>query len=112
MKAWRRSGDWANLILGAYLFFVPFFAVANAASAWNAYVVGALIFCVALYALAQPESKGVEWINVVLGAWLIVAGWAARGLRPTTASASVGSHARGPCYRRRTGGRTQDRPPS
>jgi hypothetical protein len=73
MKAWRRFEDWANLILGAYLFFVPFFVVANAASAWNAYVVGALIFCVALYALARPESKGVEWINVVLGAWLIVA---------------------------------------
>jgi hypothetical protein len=59
MKAWRRFEDWANLILGAYLFFVPFFVVANAASAWNAYVVGALIFCVALYALARPESKGV-----------------------------------------------------
>ena len=73
MKAWRRIEDWANLSLGAYLFFVPFFVVANAASAWNAYVVGALIFCVALYALARPESKGVEWINVVLGAWLIVA---------------------------------------
>ncbi len=73
MKAWRRFEDWANVVLGAYLFFVPCFVVANAASAWNAYVVGALIFCVALYALARPESKGVEWINVVLGAWLIVA---------------------------------------
>jgi hypothetical protein len=73
MKARRRFEDWANLILGAYLFFVPFFVAASAASAWNAYVVGALIFCVALYALGRPESKGVECINVVLGAWLIVA---------------------------------------
>ena len=73
MKAWRRIEDWANLSLGAYLFFVPFFVVANVASTWNAYVVGTLIFCVALYALAQPESKRVEWMNVVLGAWLIVA---------------------------------------
>ena len=66
MKAWRRFEDWANVVLGAYLFFVPFFVAANAASAWNAYIVGILILCVALYALAQPESKGAEWTNVVL----------------------------------------------
>jgi hypothetical protein len=31
MKAWRRFEDWANMVLGAYLFFVPFFVAANAA---------------------------------------------------------------------------------
>jgi hypothetical protein len=73
MKAWKRFEDWANVVLGAYLFFVPFFVAANAASAWNAYIVGVLILCVALYALAQLESKGAEWTNVVLGAWMIIA---------------------------------------
>jgi hypothetical protein len=29
MKAWRRFEDWANLILGVYLFFVPFIVAAN-----------------------------------------------------------------------------------
>ena len=73
MKAWRRFEDWANVVLGAYLFFVPFIVAANAASAWNVYIVGVLILCVALYALAQPDSKGAEWTNVVLGAWMIIA---------------------------------------
>jgi hypothetical protein len=73
MRAWTRFEDWANVVLGAYLFFVPFFVAANAASAWNAYIVGILILCVALYALAQPDSKGAEWTNVVLGAWMIIA---------------------------------------
>ena len=72
MKTWRRFEDWANVVLGAYLFFVPLIAEANVASAWNAYIVGILILCVALYALSQPESKGAEWTNVVLGAWMII----------------------------------------
>lgn len=73
MKAWTRFEDWANVVLGAYLFFVPFFVAANVASAWNAYILGILIFCVALFALARPESKSAEWTNVVLGAWMVIA---------------------------------------
>ena len=42
MKAWKRFEDWANVVLGAYLFFVPFIVAANAASASNAYIVGVL----------------------------------------------------------------------
>ena len=72
MKTWTRFEDWANVVLGAYLFFVPFIVAANAASIWNAGIVGILILCVALYALARPDSKGAEWTNVVLGAWMII----------------------------------------
>ena len=73
MKTWSRFEDWANVALGAYLFFVPFFVATNAASSWNAYIVGILILCVSLFALARPESKGAEWTNVVLGAWMVIA---------------------------------------
>ena len=58
MKTWRRFEDWANVVLGAYLFFVPFFVVANAASAWNAYVVGALVIIFAGMALYRMGGSG------------------------------------------------------
>lgn len=44
-----RFEDWAKLVLGVYLFAVPFLfgTTEEAASSWNAYVVGAVVTVVA-----------------------------------------------------------------
>jgi hypothetical protein len=75
MRVWRRLEDWSNLVLGAYLFLVPFLfgTTGDAASSWNAYLVGTGVVVVALCALAAPGSRVAEWTNVVLGAWLAAA---------------------------------------
>jgi hypothetical protein len=67
MKAWTRFEDWTNLVLGAYLFAVPFLfgMTGEAASSWNAFVVGAVVAVVSVWVLAAPASKAAEWINVV-----------------------------------------------
>jgi len=75
MRAWRRLEDWTNLVLGAYLFLVPFLfgTTGDAASSWNAYVVGVAVVAVALWALAAPLSRAAEGAQVALGVWMILA---------------------------------------
>jgi hypothetical protein len=88
----HRWQDWANLVLGAWLFLSPWIlgfagagaeapaggggpAIASTSSAaWDAWVIGVIIAIVAISALVsfQPWQ---EWVNVVLGAWLFVAPW-------------------------------------
>lgn len=75
--AWKRWQDWANVVMGAWLFIAPW-ALGTSAdlnSSWNAWIVGLLIVCVALWALASPDSQAAEWTNVVLGIWVFVAPW-------------------------------------
>jgi hypothetical protein len=55
MKPWRRFEDWANLILGAYLFFVPFFFAALAAGC--AVVALAGLFDPALRRMECPSEE-------------------------------------------------------
>jgi hypothetical protein len=71
---WR---DVANLVLGAWIVISPWalgFA-AERTAAWNAYVVGVIIAVAALATLVNFQ-KWEEWVNIVLGAWLIVSPWA------------------------------------
>lgn len=77
--------DWVNVILGLWVVFSPsliMHVMANPANPtgvtqaamWNHYIVGSAIILVAigaLYAFAAWE----EWINVLLGAWLLVSPW-------------------------------------
>jgi hypothetical protein len=74
MKAWTRWEDWTNLLLGLWLFAVPwvFGTTADETSSWNAWIVGSLVALVALWALAVPTSLGAEWSNAVLGGWALV----------------------------------------
>ena len=71
-----RWQDWAQLVLGVWLFFSPWilgYANLGAPSA-NAYVIGAVIVILAageLFTLQRWE----EWINLLLGIWLIIAPW-------------------------------------
>jgi hypothetical protein len=66
-----------NALAGLFLLFSPwmlgFTDTANAS--WNAWIVGAVIAIIALSSLiALYEWE--EWVNLVLGAWAIIAPWA------------------------------------
>ncbi|MBW7852279.1 MAG: SPW repeat protein [Rhodospirillales bacterium] len=68
--------DWSNLALGAWLIISPWllgFAAAFAA-AWNAWLVGAAVGILAIWAIVQ-FATWQEWVNLVLGLWLIVSPW-------------------------------------
>jgi membrane protein implicated in regulation of membrane protease activity len=73
--AWKRWEDWSNLVLGAYLLFVPsMFGLSGTASMMTV-LAGIAIGIVALWALAAPKSQGAEWTNVTLGALYFLAPW-------------------------------------
>jgi len=64
--------DWATLVIGIWLFASPWILkVDNSAAGENFLLVGALVIIfelVTFYTLRVWE----EWINIVLGSWLIV----------------------------------------
>lgn len=74
MQRWQ---DYTNLVLGIWLFLAPwiFSTASDAASSWNAWCLGALIIIVALMALKSPRNASLEWTNVTLGFWTLIAPW-------------------------------------
>lgn len=71
-----RWQDWAQLILGVWLFFSPWILgyteFGNAAG--NAYIIGIAITVLGLAELyrARPWE---EWTNLILGVWLVISPW-------------------------------------
>ena len=76
-----RWQDWVNLFLGLWLFFAPFFGVGIMVSeaAYSGYVFGIIIAVLSVIALFRPRGVWEEWINLVIGLWLIVAPFALVG---------------------------------
>lgn len=74
MESKQRWQDWVNLILAIWLFITPFFGMEalNSLIAWNSYIFGVIIAVLSIWALAQPRAWE-EWINLVIGIWLILA---------------------------------------
>ena len=75
MKRWQ---DWVMLVLGIWFFLSPFilgYPDVSAISAVNSFVFGAIVAALAIAALARPQMWE-EWVNLVLGLWLIVAPFA------------------------------------
>jgi hypothetical protein len=81
-ERWR---DWVMLVLAVWLFLSPWilgFAAAMPAAgeamgspaAWNAWIVGIVIAAVAVWAVAW-FAPWQDWVNGVLGAWLVIAPW-------------------------------------
>jgi hypothetical protein len=81
-ERWR---DWVMLVLAVWLFLSPWilgFAAAMPAAgeamgspaAWNAWIVGIAIAAVAVWAVAW-FAPWQDWVNGVLGAWLVIAPW-------------------------------------
>ena len=72
----KRWQDWVMLILGVWLFVSPFwmpaYASTTSVAAWNSYILGVLVVIFAWSAIARPQPWE-EWVNLVLGIWLIIA---------------------------------------
>ncbi len=77
MKQRQQWQDWLNLILGAWLFLAPFAGVGavNDVAAGNSYVFGLGIAIFAAAALYRPQMWE-EWVNLLIGIWLILAPFA------------------------------------
>jgi hypothetical protein len=71
----RRWQDAAMLVLGLWLIVSPFFLSYSdylGIAALNSYLIGAGVTLFAAIALTNPEMWE-EWVNLILGVWLIVA---------------------------------------
>ena len=67
----RRWQDWANLVLGIWVFVSPWVLGYEGIAAANAFVMGAGIVVFALIAAYMPKAWE-EIINMLLGVWLVV----------------------------------------
>lgn len=72
-----RWQDWFNLVLAVWLFIAPYvaFEARDDMAAWNAYICGVVVAIFAIAALRRPQVWE-EWLNLVVGVWLIVAPFA------------------------------------
>ena len=74
----RRWQDWVILIAGVWLLCSPFWMAAYSeagGAALNSVIVGMLLIAASSIALARPRPWE-EWVNLLLGAWLVVAPFA------------------------------------
>ncbi len=77
MKKWRRESglDVYNLLLAMFLLISPWlFAHANSTAALDLRVSGAAIAILSLAAMVA-FAYWEEWVNLLLGLWLIVSPW-------------------------------------
>jgi len=79
-EAWAWE-DWVDMVLGAWLAMSPWilgFSDSHPAATRNALIVGIVVAALsALTFLAYSVIE--EWVDVVLGAWLIVSPWVLSG---------------------------------
>jgi hypothetical protein len=73
--------NWITLVLGIWLFFVPWTIPTEALAAsvvslasWNFWIVGAVIAVSAGMALDELKPWE-EWVNLALGLWLVICPW-------------------------------------
>jgi SPW repeat len=84
---WKESGvDVINLILGAFLLLMPmmFGFASDHVAAPNAWVSGIVIGAVAIAAFTK-FAEWEEWINLLLGVWVLVSPWVLSFSAQTTA---------------------------
>ncbi len=68
--------DWINLVLGVWLFISPWVLgyAGVPAAAWDAWVFGVIVAATSVGALTQ-FALWQEWVNVVIGIWLLISPW-------------------------------------
>jgi len=72
-KDWE---DWATLVLGLWSAASPWvLPLSDAIAVQNLVAVGFLVIVGEVYTFYTPRIWE-EWINIVLGAWLVVSSWA------------------------------------
>ena len=70
--------DWVTLVIGVWLFVAPWLlygTMTAEAADWNSWVLGAALVVLALAAIFRFQ-EWEEWVNGVLGLWLIISPWA------------------------------------
>jgi hypothetical protein len=75
---WQRWQDWANLILGIWLFISPWILgliSPRSGSVGDFWWVGAFIFLLALWSLGMRGPVVAEWLIVLLAIWLFISPW-------------------------------------
>ena len=72
----KTAQDWVNLVLAVCLFISPWAIgfVGDPAPARNAWIVGVVLAALAIATLSA-FAEWEEWVNLVLGLWLIVSPW-------------------------------------
>lgn len=74
----KRWQDWVNLVLGIWLFLSPWilgFYSSMPRDSWNFFIVGIAFIVFAAFAL-NLHTLWEEWVNLVLGIWMIISPWA------------------------------------
>ena len=78
MDKWRNSAicDVVNLILGVFLFLSPWlFYLPPSVESWNAWAGGGVIAILSIAALSA-FAEWEEWLNLIVGLWILVSPWA------------------------------------
>ena len=72
----RQDQDWINLVLAIGLFISPWIIgfAAETAPAWNAWIAAIVLGALAIATLSA-FAEWEEWVNLVVGLWLIVSPW-------------------------------------
>ncbi|HKJ94643.1 MAG TPA: SPW repeat protein [Gammaproteobacteria bacterium] len=70
---WR---DWLMLLFGIWLFFSPWILgfSATTVALWNGLIIGAAVVVFSIAVLSAPHMWE-EWVNLILGAWLVISPW-------------------------------------
>lgn len=67
--------DLVNLVLGVWLFISPWaLGFTSPAAAWDAWVFGVIVAAISIGAMTQ-FALWQEWVNVVVGIWLLISPW-------------------------------------
>lgn len=91
----QRWMDWVNLVLGVWLFVMPFFGYVplSSSGAMNSYLFGSFLIVISVSAIVR-EQLWEEWLNFAIGIWLIAApftlGFTASGAFVTWNSIIIG----------------------
>ena len=83
----RQWEDWASWLIGFWLLLSPWILhfADETASTRNAVIVGFALILAEVVTLSWFQVWE-EWINVALGAWLIVSPWVLTGIAPVAAA--------------------------
>jgi hypothetical protein len=83
----RQWEDWASWLLGFWLLLSPWILhfEDQTAAMQNSVILGFVLILAEVVTLSAFQVWE-EWINVALGAWLVVSPWVLRGVGPTAAT--------------------------
>jgi hypothetical protein len=93
MSRWRREAvlDLYSLMVGLFLFASPWlFAFANENARIDIWATSALIAATSIIAIVM-FSNWEEWLNLLLGFWLVVSPWALGFTHTTAMHISIGA---------------------